>query len=200
MHTILCLHRQCPFLWDDFGRVGECVELMGREPVLYRRLYKKLIDLNWSIERHFSATDRRLKDVLARFAAATGFVERSVTVLRRLMREQGKTYVTGLPPLSDVRNANEGCVVILRLLFLNCTALCGEFSLSLARSGFLQDLQQDLKHIRHMSAKHLVSFYTISLALLSVCLSVSPSPLSLSPLSLFPVAISFSLSLSAFSV
>ena len=98
------------------------------------------------------------EDDLALFAVSVGFVERTVHFSRQIMREMGKTYNTEFPPFSRVDAGFDMlCLHRLREQFLNCTSLSSLFCLRLAQTGFLEDLVEDVKHIKHQSAEALVS-------------------------------------------
>ena len=106
-------------------------------------------------ENHF--LDGKEDDFLL-FAVAMGFVERSVQFSRQIMRDMGKTYITEFPPLARVNTGFDMlCLYTLRSDLLNCTASSSQFRLRLAQTGFLEDLAEDIKHIKHQSAEVLVS-------------------------------------------
>ena len=92
------------------------------------------------------------------FAVAVGFVERCVQFSRQIMRDMGKTYITEFPPFARVNTGFDMlCLSTLRSHLLNCTASSSQFRLRLAQTGFLEDLMEDVKHLKHLSGEALVS-------------------------------------------
>ena len=155
LQTVTQLYQKCPHLWTEFRHIIDFTDLLTESPQAYEKLFGQLQTIASDIP--ILAKDERTSDLL-RFHAAVGFVEHSVNWSRQIMRETGKTYSTELPDVSDDRSSfNVRCLALLRNNLLNSTWDSSEISVRLAKTGFLQDLVEDLKHLQHLTTKALVS-------------------------------------------
>ena len=145
----------CPKLWADFRNIISFLDLLTENPQAYKQLFQHLYKIAVYIGRQFSDDQ---EDDFFLFAVAVGFVERCVQFSRQIMRDMSKTYITEFPPFSRVDAGFDIlCLHRLRELFLNCTSLSSLFCLRLAQTGFLEDLMEDVKHLKHLSGEALVS-------------------------------------------
>ena len=154
LQTVCKLFQKCPQLWADFRSIIDFLDLLTENPQAYKQLFQQLYKMITYIEGHCSSEDRI--DFI-HFAVAVGFVERSVEFSRQIMCEMGKTYNTEFPPSSDVSTDFDiRCLRCMRSLFLSSTASSSQFRLRLAKTGFFEDLMEDIKHIKHLSGETLV--------------------------------------------
>ena len=155
LQTIHSLYHTCPQLWDEFGNISCFLGLLRENYQAYKELYLHLARMDIYFDNHLS--DGK-EDALLVFAVAVGFVERSVQSSRQIMRDMGKAYITELPPFSGVDIGFDMlCLHKLRSLYMTCSARSSRFRLRLAQTGFLEDLMEDIKHIKHLSGDTLVS-------------------------------------------
>ena len=156
LQTICKLYQKCPKLWDSFRNVISFLDLLTENPQAYQQLYQHLVRMGLHIEGE-SGSDSQEDDFLL-FAVAVGFVEHIVQFSRQIMREMGKTYNTEFPSFSRMDiGFDMRCLHIIRNHLLNITSHSSQFRLRLAQTGFLEDLAEDIKHIKHQSAEVLVS-------------------------------------------
>ena len=145
----------CPKLWADFRNIISFLDLLTENPQAYKQLYQHLHKIGMYFERQLSDDQ---EDDFFLFAVAVGFVERCVQFSRQIMRDMSKTYITEFPPFSQVNIGFDMlCLRTLRSDLLNCTASSSQFRLRLAQTGFLEDLMEDVKHLKHLSGEALVS-------------------------------------------
>ena len=155
LETVCKLYQKCPQLWAHFRNLIDFLGLLTENPQAYKELYLRLCKISSFIYKH-SSLDGEEDDFLL-FAVAIGFVERSVEFSRQIMCEMGKTYNTEFPPSSDVSTDFDiRCLRCMRSLFLSSTASSSQFRLRLAKTGFFEDLMEDIKHIKHLSGETLV--------------------------------------------
>ena len=156
MQTVYKLYQKWPLLWADFRNLVDFLDLVTDNPQAYKQLFKHLCKMGMYFETNFHSFDGQ-DDGFLLFAVAIGFVERSVEFSRQIMCEMGKTYNTEFPPSSDVSTDFDiRCLRCMRSLFLSSTASSSQFRLRLAKTGFFEDLMEDIKHIKHLSGETLV--------------------------------------------
>ena len=156
LQTICKLYQKCPKLWVDFRNVISFLDLLTESPQAYKQLCQHLVRIVLYTEG-VPDLDNPEEDLLL-FAVAAGFVERSVQFSRQIMREMGKTYITEFPPFARVNTGFDmQCLRTLRGMLLNATIHSSQFCLHLAQTGFLEDLMEDVKHLKHLSGEALVS-------------------------------------------
>ena len=156
LQTICKLYQKCPKLWADFRNIISFLDLLTKTPQAYKQLYQHLVRIVLYTEG-IPNSDNPEEDLLL-FAVAAGFVERSVQFSRQIMREMGKTYITEFPPFSRVNTGFDmQCLRTLRGMLLDATIHSSQFCLRLAQTGFLEDLMEDVKHLKHLSGEALVS-------------------------------------------
>lgn len=151
IETIRTLFQQRPDLWDDFKTLTEVVDCLNDHVTDYQKVRGLL-------RRIYDSTivnSEKGREAFSRFAAAVQFAEKSVKFMRQTMIKKGLTYITQFTfPLPDVESL---CLYLLRNMFLNCSCSSKEFATQLAKTGVLQDLMEDLKHMKNQSAELLVS-------------------------------------------
>lgn len=100
------------------------------------------------------ACDNNSRADLSIFATIVGFAESGVDLLRQIMRDKGMYYVTEftLPHTTE----EMACLWLVRNIFMLFSTSGMEFRLRLAQTGVLQDLLEDLKHMKHLVPECLV--------------------------------------------
>ena len=156
LREITGLFQKHPTLWGYFKHIIHVVDLMDAQPEADREVgrdLERIMQLLRPETKHF--------EVLIHFAAVCGFVEKAVSFGRKMLQIMGKTYITEHVIVIDGKLVDENaCLYLLRSCMLSCTDNSSEFSLRLARSGYLKDLLEDVKHIQHLSDEARVSCHT----------------------------------------
>ncbi|XP_025099591.1 uncharacterized protein LOC112567204 isoform X1 [Pomacea canaliculata] len=149
IETIRTLFQQRPDLWDDFKTLTEVVDCLNEHVTDYQKVHGLL-------NRIFGSTSVNLNkgiEEFSRFAAAVQFAEKGVEFMRQTMTKKGLTYITQFTfPHPDVERS---CLYMLRFMFHNYSCYSKEFATRLAKTGVLQDLMEDLKHMKDQSAERL---------------------------------------------
>ncbi|XP_025099780.1 uncharacterized protein LOC112567337 isoform X1 [Pomacea canaliculata] len=149
IETIRTLFQQRPDLWDDFKTLTEVVDCLNNHVTDYQKVHGLL-------KRIYGSTivnSEKGREAFSHFAAALQFAEKSVEFMRQTMIKKGLTYITQFTlPHPDVESL---CLFLLRSIFLNCSCSSKEFATQLAKTGVLQDLMEDLKHMKNQSAERL---------------------------------------------
>ncbi|XP_025099245.1 uncharacterized protein LOC112567024 isoform X1 [Pomacea canaliculata] len=149
IETIRTLFQQRPDLWDDFKTLTEVVDCLNEHVTDYQKIHGLL-------NRIYGSTSVNLNkgiEEFSRFAAAVQFAEKGVEFMRQTMTKKGLTYITQFTfPHPDVERS---CLYMLRFMFHNYSCYSKEFATRLAKTGVLQDLMEDLKHMKDQSAERL---------------------------------------------
>ena len=156
LQTLCKQYKKYPKFWADLTNVISFLDLLTENPQAYEQLYQHLFRISLYIQ-DIPDSDNPEEDLLL-FAVDVGFVERSVQFSRQIMREMGKTYITEFPPFSRVNTGFDmQCLRTLRGMLLDATIHSSQFCLRLVQTGFLEDLMEDVKHLKHLSGEALVS-------------------------------------------
>ncbi|XP_076464253.1 uncharacterized protein LOC143296287 isoform X2 [Babylonia areolata] len=151
--TMVSLCQKCPKLRGAFKEILLVVDLMTTK----RKPDVQVCNALLRTHNHFSTYRQDIDDIM-RFTSVTGFVERSVAFARQILQDMGRSYLIRFPTSDDQRNFDPNIVALklIRNQILNATCCSSEFSQRLIKTGFLQDLVEDVKHIQHLSVEALV--------------------------------------------
>ena len=143
-------------MWKDFHLVVDLVDYLHTDSWDFQTSRNYLLQVlrNRQTGRESHTRSHTHDVVLGQFCVAVGAVEAMVDLYQHICQEKGKTYVTELlPPFAadDI-----WCVYFLKSIFLGISCFSMEFRLRLARSGFLDFVMDDLRHMQHLSSDSLV--------------------------------------------
>ena len=153
--VVVSLLQTYPQLRQDFTNIIDFADLMNEDCENYEELFQSLTKIYKAFQ--YSLTDVRH---ICRFAAAAGFAELAVRLIRQVTNEMGQVYIANASPPHP--NNKVGCVAVLSTMLLNLTDKGMDFRLRLAKTGVLQDMVQGLELLRHLPGEALVRHWSLS--------------------------------------
>ena len=150
--TVVELYQRNPKLWADFRNIIDFMDQLQQDSWNYRRLLALLCNITLHARTSLDAKDRCER---VRFAVAVGFVERSVELYMQIRTEMRLDYLIEIQIPSP--SAEMACLVQLNGKLLNGSGCNEHFRIRLCRTGVLQTVLNDVKHMQHTSADALVS-------------------------------------------
>ena len=148
--VVVSLYQTCPQLWQYFRNIIDFTDLVDQEI----QNYEKLLENLRTIYHVFQLRSADMVTV-ARFVCAVGFIEQAAKLLRLAKGEYGTGFAAD-PYSFPCPNPKAACSHFLLNILHNFTDLDNQIRLRLARTGFLGDIVDCLKNIKHLSTEALV--------------------------------------------
>ncbi|KAK7479114.1 hypothetical protein BaRGS_00029632 [Batillaria attramentaria] len=169
---VLRLYQNCPRLWADFRQIVEFIDLFQENCEAYMRLCQQLESILIGDSKHPFVDQIKV----IQFAQAVGFAEVCVQLYRQILKAKRLDYVSEyhFPP-TDMEMV---CAFLLRGVFVGFSYHGPDFRLALAKTGILDNMVEDLKHLQHLTAEALATgvIHYGSLAVIHNC-CMSPEAL-----------------------
>ncbi|KAK7104977.1 uncharacterized protein [Littorina saxatilis] len=139
--VVVKLYQTCPLLWPVFGHIIAFCDAADEDSGNYETL-------NHSLFQVVGLYTRSVADIvyLGQFAAAAGFAEQAVKVLRPNVGELGVSLVS----IPQRRDSKMLCFGMLLSLFHNFTHYSNEFRPRLAKTTVFNDFVECLRTLKHL--------------------------------------------------
>ena len=151
--AVLELYQKNPLLWADFRKIIDFVELLHQDTRDYHLLLEGLEGLE-IFKKKDPEAERKRKERL-KFATAVGFAEKCAELYLQIRTKLELNYLSEFP--SPCPNAETACLRILHTVFIAGSCQSQRFRAQLVRTGVLQMMLNDVRHMQHLAADVLVS-------------------------------------------